>query len=354
MKIKILFLVNHKDDNQYSMLKYASIHKAMISRKNNKGYIFDYLHINNIVFNSSKNIILRRINKYILFPIYLLFKSLRYDLIHISDQGNAYLANFIFNKKIIITCHDMILFKLKVTKLRDKLLKKFNLLGLKKANHIIAVSKNTKKDIKKYLKKNIKISHIYQLIPHIKYINANRQVKEKYILHIGNHLYKNRYLALEFINLLIKKKITKYKLVCVGEIRNQERNYIKKNSLQKYIQFFQNISDKKIFSLYKFSSYIIITSNYEGFGVPVIETYHHKKKLLSSTNGSLKEIVIPDFKIKKYTKYGFFNLFKKLEKIENLNSKILKKSLKILNIINNKDRYLKSYDKIYLNERNIY
>ena len=107
----------------------------MIIRKTIK-YIFDYLHINNIVFNSSKNIIIRRINKYILFPIYLLFKSLRYDLIHISDQGNAYFANFIFNKKIIITCHDMILFKLKVTKLRDKLLKKFNLLGLKKANHI--------------------------------------------------------------------------------------------------------------------------------------------------------------------------------------------------------------------------
>ncbi len=354
MMIKILFLVNHKDDNQYSMLKYASIHKAMIARKNNKGYVFDYLHINNIIFNSSKNIILRRINKYILFPIYLFFKSSRYDLVHISDQGNAYIANFIFNKKIIITCHDMILFKIKITKFRDKLLKKLNLLGLKRANHIIAVSKNTKKDIKKYLKKNVKISHIYQQIPHKKYINVNKQVKEKYILHIGNHVYKNRLLAFEFINLLIKKKITKYKLVCVGKISNQERNYIKINNLNKYIQFFQNISDKKIFSLYKFSSYVIVTSNYEGFGIPVIETYHHRKKLLSSTNGSLKEIVIPDFGVKNYTKYGFFNLFQKLEKSEKLNSKILKKSLKILNIINNRDKYLKNYNEIYLNERNIH
>lgn len=107
---KILFITNYKKDNQYSMSKYNLIHLKSL-QKNSNFTVYE-CSIRDLIFERVNNSILRSLNKYFLFPIYIFFKSFGYDLIHISDQGNAYLNIFI-PKKTIITCHDMILIKKK-------------------------------------------------------------------------------------------------------------------------------------------------------------------------------------------------------------------------------------------------
>ena len=338
---RILFIINHKIDNQYSMFKYAAMHKFLINNINNKKFIFKVININNIIFKNSKNKIITRINKYFFFPIYLFFISRKYNIVHICDQGNAYLINFLKCKKIVVTCHDLILIKFHFKNLKDRVLSIITKKSLEKADVIIAASLNTKQDIRKYLSTKAKIYQIYH--PVLFKSHKNKNIKfQNFILHIGNAFYKNRRLAINFFKFLSKKNKNKYSLVCIGEIKPDEKKFLKNENIRKNVYFIKNISEAKVISLYKKCRFLLVTSLYEGYGYPILEAYYYKKKIISTSAGSLKEIVLSNYTSHKNTVKSLYNVYK-------LNSKInkTKQGLELLKKINNKEGYKNFYNKIY-------
>lgn len=338
---KVLFIINHKSDNQYSMLKYASMHKSIIDNNYNKKFLFKTIFVKNIFLKNSKNKIVIRINKYILFPIYLFFISKDYRVIHICDQGNSYLVNFLNCKKIIVTCHDLILLKFRLNNIKDRILAIITKKSLEKANIIIALSINTKNDIKKYLKTEAEIYQIYSPVIFKPYRDMRIKYKN-FILHIGNHFYKNRSLAINFFKYLSKKSKKKYCLVCVGEVKPNEKKLFNDIEIKNKIFFLNNISEPYMASLYKKCRFLLVTSLYEGYGYPILEAYYFKKKIISTSSGSLKEIVLKNFLSSKNTVNSLYKVYK-----SNLNFKKTYLGSKLLKNINNKKKYKNLYNKIY-------
>ena len=140
---KILFITNYRRDNQYSMERYSKTHINLL--KSQREFEIDVCPISNIFLKNSQNKLIRFLNKYILFPIYIFFKSLNYKIVHISDNGNAYLNLFII-RKTIITCHDLIPYRFPKSNLKNRVYRFLNKKGMLMSKCIIAVSKSTKKD----------------------------------------------------------------------------------------------------------------------------------------------------------------------------------------------------------------
>jgi len=240
-----------------------------------------------------------------------------------------------------VTCHDLILLKFPFSNIRDKILAKITKKSLEKADTIIALSINTKNDIKKYLKTNAKIYQIYSPV----ILKPYKNIKINYpnfILHIGNHFYKNRQLAIKFFKYLSKKTNNKYSLVCVGGIKPSETKLLNDDELKKKIFFLENVSEIQIANLYKKCRFLLVTSLYEGYGYPILEAYFYKKKIISTSSGSLKEIVLKRYLSTKNTINNFYKVYKSNLNLRktNLDSKLLKK-------INNKKNYKNFYNKIY-------
>src|SRR3989338_2564642 len=73
------------------------------------------------------------------------------NILHIITQGDAHMLNFVNTKKTIVTCHDLIPLTQKGYSFFAKIKFKLCCQGLKKATHILAVSKYTKEQLQKYL-----------------------------------------------------------------------------------------------------------------------------------------------------------------------------------------------------------
>lgn len=341
--INILFISNYPKDNQHSMKRYADTHAKIL--KTNKDINIEHFPIKDIIFNNKNNKFFRFFNKYIFFSIYIFFKSLRYDLIHISDQGNAFLKLFIF-KKTVITCHDLILYKKKKNSFKEKLYSNLNLIGMKLADQIIAVSKNTKKDLYKILKK--KINYIYTPVFEKKVKLSNFSNTKKYLLHIGSIYYKNRMMAFKILKKLISLNYNYY-LNCIGKLNYDEKKFLLNENLLKRVKLYNNIRNVKKKRIFQSSRCLIVTSIYEGYGFPILEAYSLKVPVVSSNKGSLKEICTPFSMVKKYNVLNYVKKILIIDKNIFLRNKIIKKNTIILRKINNVKNYKLFYKNIYTN-----
>jgi glycosyltransferase involved in cell wall biosynthesis len=159
---------------------------------------------------------------------------------------------------------------------------------LSRADRIIAISENTKKDILKYYPEidEDKIDIIYL---GTSYKTLNDQKKENYILFTGQRFgYKNFKC---FLNasapLLLKYDIT---LVCTGKcFDDNERKVIKDLHItEKVICKF--VSDEELISLYSKAAAFVFPSLYEGFGIPVLEAFAAGCPAILANTSSLPEI----------------------------------------------------------------
>lgn len=65
--------------------------------------------------------------------------------------------------------------------------------------------------------------------------------------------------------------------------------------LQGTVLHFQNLDDRALAALYAHAAFAVYPSQYEGFGLPVIEAFAHAKPVLASTGGALPETVANAF-----------------------------------------------------------
>ncbi|MBU4478997.1 MAG: glycosyltransferase, partial [Candidatus Omnitrophica bacterium] len=156
-KIKVNLLTNYAGDAQYSMLSYAAqIEKSL------RLYFTDSCQIN--IFTPrgagfgksiSSNLIGRKIdsywNRFVKHPV--IAGKISGGINHITDHNNSYLIKYLDSRQTVVTCHDLIYFKISCKKKNNRsllpqhLIRKYTVSGIKKAARIIADSENTKKDL---------------------------------------------------------------------------------------------------------------------------------------------------------------------------------------------------------------
>jgi glycosyltransferase involved in cell wall biosynthesis len=221
-------------------------------------------------------------------------KTNRFDLLH-PTYYNPYFVQTIDKRPFVITVFDMIheIFPDSIHWFDKTASQKKYLIP--RATKIIAISKNTKKDLVERLNVPPEKVEVIYLATHItKEIALTKEklrLPERYILYVGGrNYYKN------FRNILLAfKNITKTDdticLVCSGggTFNDAEKelfiNYGLTNKL-----LYRNADDTTLATLYSNALLFVFPSLYEGFGIPVIEAMNCDCPMALSNISSLPEI----------------------------------------------------------------
>jgi len=215
---------------------------------------------------------------------------------------------FFFKKnKVIATIHDLA-FKFFPETCSKKSLLWWNISWprcLKRTDHIVAISQNTKKDlIEIYKIPDEKISVIYNSIStdfpefsmdSLVSIKSKYELPEKFILYVGApHKRKNIINIVRAFKLIVEKNQFPYYLVLVGP-KGWELNSLLKEiegmNLQKRIVLTGFVSDEDLSIIYRLADVFVFPSLYEGFGYPPLEAMSCGTPVITSNTSSLKEVV---------------------------------------------------------------
>src|SRR6056300_1518242 len=223
-KISIKYFFNFMEDKRKSMDTVANYLNQCYKKKKK-------------ILNHSWNL---RFNRYINYPNQVK-KLKRTDIAHVIDHQYAHLVKNIQAKYKIITVHDLIPIKFIKEIGKNPYLVKHSHSYLKYFDQIIAVSKNTKRDIIKYTdcpskKINVLHSSVEKSFNNQKIVK--RKICNKYkipfdhkkILIIGSSFYKNHQTSIKILKKL--KKILKERIILIkigNKLEIKKENYIKQN-----------------------------------------------------------------------------------------------------------------------------
>lgn len=211
----------------------------------------------------------------------------KFDVFHPTFYNDYFLKRL--KKPYIITVHDMIRFKFQEIPGGEQVRMQMEN-TIKRANRIIAVSENTKKDV-------IDIMRIHPGKIDVVYHGFNRQTRipsvnlyGEYILYVGRRdFYKNFIPFAEAISsLLFKEK--KLKLICTGEpfTKNELKKLNELNILKQTVHIAAN--EKELNDLYSHAQLFVYPSVYEGFGMPILEAFANNCPVCLSNASCFPEI----------------------------------------------------------------
>lgn len=198
----------------------------------------------------------------------------KFDVFHPTFFGDYFLP-YLNGKPFVLTIHDMIpelypqYFRYDDFQIRMK--KRLAPL----ASAIIAVSENTKQDVVRIL--NIpeeKVNVIYHGCSFPDCSNVQRQFTMPYILYVGDRYgYKNFDIFVKYISTFLNRH-QELKVVCTGKPFNKEELLLmeKYNCKNSFVNHWVK-TDDEFYTLYHYALCFIYTSEYEGFGIPILESY---------------------------------------------------------------------------------
>lgn len=195
-----------------------------------------------------------------------------YDIFHPTYYG-CYFMSMDIGRPVVVTVHDMIqeLFPDDFSEgiIADK---RRQILG---ADHIVAVSENTKRDILSLYPQVSpeKISVIYHGASFADLRPAGCACPEKFILFVGRRDgYKNFRILLSALKPLLERD-RDMGIVCAGEpFRHGEQRLIAESGLGGRV-FSIGASDAQLLYLYSKAEAFVFPSLYEGFGLPILEAF---------------------------------------------------------------------------------
>ena len=306
---KIFVHQNYGGPSRY----FSNLVNHINKKKNINAKIFAPIHINNHlsflnkedVNFSHKIIFADKINKYYSVKRKLLkinsfinnyfLKNFKPNILHTTYYDKD---NFPKDVKMVVTVYDLIheIFYNEYG-LKKSFLPKKEI--LERADHIICISESTKKDLIKFYNvsaKNITVTHLATHFTNKHIITSKLKFKnliqKKYFLYVGSRQkYKNFYSLLEAIK-LNKSMLDDYQLVIFGggELTKSEKDKIlslnlnPKNIINLYGE------ENLLKELYKNAEFFIYPSKYEGFGIPILESFSQECPVLCSNNSSLPEV----------------------------------------------------------------
>jgi glycosyltransferase involved in cell wall biosynthesis len=292
----VTFLSNFKEDKRLSMDNYRDL-LCNNFRNNKKFKIKKFIPTKSNLFSSM------RYSRYIEYP--KIIKKIDSNLFHVVEDGYAHLIRSLEPKKSIISVFDLmplIFWKRSFYMTKPPLFYLYSLNYLKFYKTIIACSENTKKDLINLCSiKEERIKKIfYPVQKEYKIFSKEKKIffKKKnnfkedyfYILLTGKDFYKNHIRALKALSSLIHEGF-KIKIVKLGSSYKDWVDEVKKLNIENSIIYFSKyLSTNEICEIYNICDLLFFPSLYEGFGLPVVESMACGLPVLSSQEGSLKEI----------------------------------------------------------------
>lgn len=207
---------------------------------------------------------------------------------------DSYFLLFLRKKPFVLLLHDMTheVFPETVSR-KDKTI------GWKRklvyrADKIIAISENTKRDIIKFYGIEEEKIEIVSWSTSIKLPQKelNIELPNKYILFVGNRdTYKNFELFAKAISPLLNKK-KELHLVCAGskDFSEKETELFEQSGIEDKVRHIKFNNDEELAQIYNKAICFVFPSLYEGFGIPVLEAFACECPAVISKSSSLPEV----------------------------------------------------------------
>jgi glycosyltransferase involved in cell wall biosynthesis len=279
---------------------FANLHEAIDSSrefKQNSGILFSRNHylskpgrlsaeIGNRLFKTDRKIY-RWNRRYSEFSM----RINEYDVFH-PTYYDPYLLKY-NSKPVVLTVHDMIHELFPENFPTSDIYSMYKKQCITRADHIIAISENTKNDIQRFFDipdENISVIHHGIDFSPPKCSNIKGTPKH-YILYVGERVgYKNFRVLAEAFGLLSKDDPDLFLVLAGGGPLNAEdaSDLAGRRVLNKTIQI--TVSDTELNTLYQNASCFVFPSLYEGFGLPILEAFKNKCPVILSRCSCFPEI----------------------------------------------------------------
>jgi glycosyltransferase involved in cell wall biosynthesis len=206
------------------------------------------------------------------------------------------------NIPIVSTIHDLAILKFpktahpKILKSHQKSWDKLK----KNKSHIIAVSRTTKKDIMKYLGYPSYMVHVvHEALPE-EFKSVSDSITEEIALNIKNKLKLDKPYILFVGTREPRKNLAKlieawqplskdFELIIAGS-EGWDQIEEKSKKFKSHPRFLGRVSDKELSVLYSYASVFAYPSLYEGFGLPILESFYLGTPVLTSNNSGMMEV----------------------------------------------------------------
>ncbi|MXN91925.1 glycosyltransferase [Flavobacterium sp. Sd200] len=216
-----------------------------------------------------------------------------YDVFAVTYY-DAYFLEHLQGKPFVLTVYDMIheLFPQYFNDAAEIAANKLTL--MKRAARIIAISHNTKNDILKIYPEieEDKIEVIYHGNSILPQVNKSIDVPENYILFVG---VRDNYKNFEFLVRSVKELFeadASLKLICAGggSFKKNELALLEELNLTNSVMQKRFEDDSELALLYKNAKCFVFPSEYEGFGIPVLEAMACGCPIVLTKNSSFPEV----------------------------------------------------------------
>lgn len=205
------------------------------------------------------------------------------------------------NIKTVVTIHDLIFIRYPhLFKVIDRKIYYHKFLhACQMADHIIAVSQQTKKDIIQFFSiPEHKITVVYQGCHQVfksqvkneekEAVCSKHQLPNNYLLYVSNIEERKNLLTL----LKSMKELPEQHLVVIGngkQYKKQCLQFVKDNKLSHRIHFLSGLLLSEMRAIYQSAEIMIYPSIFEGFGIPILEALFCNIPVITSKGGCFSE-----------------------------------------------------------------
>ena len=218
-------------------------------------------------------------------------QGFKYEIFHPTYYDTYYLN--IIKKPFVITVHDMIHEKYGNHN-QPFIIENKKRLCLE-ADKVIANSQSTKNDILDFYdieESKVVVTH---LAGGFESSGSGKSwhklsLPENYILFVGNRAWYKNFITFYKAMKVVLASEKDLKVICTGPpFTVAELDMLKKDKLiNKFIHLF--VAEKDFYQIYKNASIFIFPSEYEGFGIPILEALSVGCPVLASNSSSLPEV----------------------------------------------------------------
>lgn len=221
-----------------------------------------------------------------------LLNDFNFDIFH-PTYYHPYFLPHLKNKPFVLTIFDMMpeLFpEFYPSNFSDISRKK---ILVSKADRIIAISHQTKKDLVRLLsvdEEKISVVHLNSDLTFNTKKTSNYRIPKNYLLYVGTrNFYKNFPLFLKALQPILDNDI-KLVLAGGGELDKNEKQLLKELNIHSKTIHFNKLNNDLLSTLYKNAKAFIFPSLYEGFGIPILEAFSCNCPVILSDIEVFKEI----------------------------------------------------------------
>ena len=214
-----------------------------------------------------------------------------FDIFHPTFFDDYFLP-YLNGKPFVLTIHDMIpeLYPQYFRKEDPQIVMKQKLAPM--ASAIIAVSENTKRDVVRILgvpEKKVHVIYHGCSFPLPK--DQTPPYRFPYILYVGGRGWFKNFLSFVKSAAPVLKKYKDIKVICIGKpFVNEETKLFEELDLNgRFIRKYAE-TDEELSNLYHHAMCFVYPSEYEGFGIPILEAYKSDCPVLLSHSSCFPEI----------------------------------------------------------------